>query len=49
VEVTSGDGTVRMPDCTDAADRVGALGGRLTGCDLTAEGTTVTAVIPCAS
>jgi signal transduction histidine kinase len=41
-------GTVRKPDCTDAADRVGALGGHLTGGHVTADGTTVTAVIPCA-
>ena len=48
-EVTIGDGDVRRPDYTDAADRVGALGGRLTDGDVTADGITVTAVIPCAS
>ena len=30
VEVTGGDGIIVAPDCTDAADRVGALGGHLT-------------------
>jgi signal transduction histidine kinase len=50
VEVTAGDGLVVMPDCTDAADRVGALGGHLTLSNPAGEGTlTVTAVIPCGS
>ena len=50
VEVTRGDGIVAAPDCTDAADRVGALGGRLTLADPAQDGTmTVTAVIPCGS
>jgi signal transduction histidine kinase len=50
VEVTAGDGVVVAPDCTDAADRVGALGGRLTVFNPAEDGTlTVTAVIPCGS
>jgi len=50
VEVTGGDGTDVAPDCTDAADRVGALGGHLTVSDPAGDGTmTVTAVIPCGS
>jgi signal transduction histidine kinase len=50
VEVTAGDGIVVAPDCTDAADRVGALGGRLTLSGPAGDGTmTVTAVIPCGS
>ena len=50
VEVAAGDGIVVAPDCTDAADRVGALGGRLTLSDPAQDGTlTVTAVIPCGS
>jgi signal transduction histidine kinase len=50
VEVAAGDGIVVAPDCTDAADRVGALGGRLTLSDPAGDGTmTVTAVIPCGS
>jgi signal transduction histidine kinase len=50
VEVTGGDGTVVAPDCTDAADRVGALGGRLTLSNPAGDGTmTVAAVIPCGS
>ena len=50
VEVTGGDGIVVTPDCTDAADRVGALGGRLTLSGPAQDGTmTVTAVIPCGS
>ena len=50
VEVTGGDGIVVAPDCTDAADRVGALGGHLTVSDPAQDGTlTVTAVIPCGS
>ena len=50
VEVTAGDGIVVAPDCTDAADRVGALGGHLTLSDPAQDGTmTVTAVIPCGS
>ena len=50
VEVTGGDGIVVAPDCTDAADRVGALGGHLTVSDPAGDGTlTVTAVIPCGS
>jgi signal transduction histidine kinase len=49
-EVTGGDGTVVAPDCTDAADRVGALGGQLTLSGPAQDGTlTVTAVIPCGS
>jgi signal transduction histidine kinase len=49
-EVTAGDGIVVAPDCTDAADRVGALGGHLTVTDPAGDGTlTVTAVIPCGS
>jgi signal transduction histidine kinase len=49
-EVTGGDGTVVAPDCADAADRVGALGGRLTLSGPAQDGTmTVTAVIPCGS
>jgi signal transduction histidine kinase len=51
MEVTGGDGIV-APDCTDAADRVGALGGRLTMAGPAQDGTmtvTVTAVIPCGS
>ena len=49
VEVTGGDGTIVAPDCTDAADRVGALGGHLIS-DPAENGTmTVTAVIPCGS
>jgi signal transduction histidine kinase len=50
VEVTGGDGIIVPPDCTDAADRVGALGGHLTLSDPAQQGTmTVTAVIPCGS
>jgi signal transduction histidine kinase len=50
VEVVAGDGIVVVPDCTDAADRVGALGGRLTITGPARDGTmTVTAVIPCGS
>ena len=50
VEVTGGDGIVVAPDCTDAADRVGALGGRLTSAGPAQDGTvTVTAVLPCGS
>jgi signal transduction histidine kinase len=50
VEVTAGDGTVVAPDCIDAADRVGALGGHLTLSDPAGHGTmTVTAVLPCGS
>ena len=50
VEVTAGDGIVVAPDCTDAADRVGALGGHLTVSNPAGDGTlTVTAVIPCGS
>jgi signal transduction histidine kinase len=50
VEVTAGGASVVAPDVTDAADRVGALGGRLTHSDPAQQGTmTVTAVIPCAS
>ena len=49
-EVTGGDGTVVAPDCTDAADRVGALGGHLTLSGPAGDGTmTVAAVIPCGS
>jgi hypothetical protein len=50
VEVAAGDGIVVAPDCTDAADRVGALGGRLTPSGPAEDGRmTVTAVIPCGS
>jgi signal transduction histidine kinase len=50
VEVAAGDGMVVTPDCTDAADRVGALAGHLTLSDPARDGTmTVTAVIPCGS
>ena len=50
VEVTGGDGTMVAPDCTDAADRVGALGGAPHLSDPAENGTmTVTAVIPCGS
>jgi signal transduction histidine kinase len=50
VEVTAGDGIVVAPDCIDAADRVGALGGRLTIASPAQDGRmTVTAVIPCGS
>ena len=50
VEVAAGDGIVVAPDCTDAADRVGALAGHLTLSDRARDGTmTVTAVIPCGS
>jgi signal transduction histidine kinase len=50
VEVTGGDGIVAAPDCTDAADRVGALGGRLTLAGPAQDGTmTVAAVLPCGS
>jgi signal transduction histidine kinase len=50
VEVTGGDGIVVAPDCTDAADRVGALGGRLTLSGPAQQGTvTVTVVLPCGS
>jgi signal transduction histidine kinase len=50
VEVTGGGEIVVAPDCTDAADRVGALGGHLTLSELAQDGTvTVTAVIPCGS
>jgi signal transduction histidine kinase len=49
-EVTGGDGIVVAPDCTDAADRVGALGGHLTLSDPAQDGTMkVMAVIPCGS
>ena len=49
-EVTGGDGIVVAPDCTDAADRVGALGGHLTVSGPAQDGVlTVTAVIPCGS
>jgi signal transduction histidine kinase len=48
VKVNGGDGIVAAPDCTDAADRVGALGGRLTLSTPAEDGTTtVTAVLPC--
>jgi signal transduction histidine kinase len=50
VEVTAGGASVVAPDVTDAADRVGALGGHLTLSDPAQDGTmTVTAVIPCGS
>jgi signal transduction histidine kinase len=50
VEVAAGEGIVVAPDCTDAADRVGALGGRLTLSHPAGDGTiTVAAVIPCGS
>jgi signal transduction histidine kinase len=50
VEVTAGDGIVVAPDCTDAADRIGALGGHLTLSGPAQDGTmTVAAVIPCGS
>jgi signal transduction histidine kinase len=50
VEVTADDGIVVAPDCIDAADRVGALGGRLTLSDPAHDGTmTVAVVIPCGS
>jgi signal transduction histidine kinase len=50
VELTRGDGAVAAPDCTDAADRVGALGGHLTIAGPAEDGTmTVTAVLPCGS
>ena len=50
VQVAAGDGIVVAPDCTDAADRVGALGGHLTLSNPAGDGTlTVTAVIPCGS
>ena len=50
VEVAAGDGIVVAPDCTDAADRVGALGGHLTLSAPAQDGTmTVTAVMPCGS
>ena len=50
VDVAAGDGIVVAPDCTDAADRVGALAGHLTLSDRARDGTmTVTAVIPCGS
>ena len=50
VEVAAGDGIVVAPDCTDAADRVGALGGRLIRSDPAEDGMmTVAAVIPCGS
>jgi signal transduction histidine kinase len=50
VEVTTGDGSVVAPDCTDAADRVGALGGHLTPSGPAEDGrVTVTAVLPCGS
>jgi signal transduction histidine kinase len=50
VEVTGGDGSLVAPDCTDAADRVGALGGGLTIAGPAQQGTmTVAAVIPCGS
>jgi signal transduction histidine kinase len=49
VEVTGDEGIV-VPDCTEAADRIGALGGRLTLSDPAQDGTvTVTAVLPCGS
>jgi signal transduction histidine kinase len=49
VGVTGDDGIV-VPDCTEAADRVGALGGRLTLSEPAQDGTmTVTAVLPCGS
>jgi signal transduction histidine kinase len=50
VEVAAGDGIVVAADCTDAADRVGALSGRLTRSGPAGDGTmTVAAVIPCGS
>jgi len=50
VEVAAGGASVVAPDVTDAADRVGALGGHLTRSDPAQDGTmTVTAVIPCGS
>ena len=50
VEVAAGDGIVVAPDCTDAADRVGALGGHLTLSGPAQDGTiAVAAVIPCGS
>jgi signal transduction histidine kinase len=50
VEVAAGDGILVAADCTDAADRVGALSGRLTRSGPAGDGTmTVAAVIPCGS
>jgi signal transduction histidine kinase len=49
VEVDAAGGTAEAAAFTDAADRVGALGGRFTLSDAGADGTVVTAVIPCAS
>jgi signal transduction histidine kinase len=50
VEVTGDEGTVVAPDCVDAADRVGALGGHLTLAGPAQDGTMrVTAVLPCGS
>jgi signal transduction histidine kinase len=49
VEVAAGGANVVAPDVTDAADRVGALGGHLTVSDAAEVGMVVTAVIPCGS
>ena len=47
VEVEGTVGTVVAADFVDVADRVGALGGRLTTTEAATGATVVTAVIPC--
>ena len=47
VEVEGTVGTVVAADFVDVADRVGALGGRLTTAETATGATVVTAVIPC--
>jgi signal transduction histidine kinase len=47
VEVKGAVGTLVVADVVDVADRVGALGGRLTTAEAATGATVVTAVIPC--
>src|SRR5215216_3077707 len=47
VEVEGAVGTVVVADFVDVADRIGALGGRLTTAEAATGTTVVTAVIPC--
>jgi signal transduction histidine kinase len=49
VQVAAGGASVVAPDVTDAADRVGALGGHFTLSNAAEDGTVVTAVLPCGS
>jgi len=47
VDLVAGDGELRIHDLDDVADRVGAVGGRLTVTGLSTARVEVTAVIPC--